>query len=105
MRRTGGQTSEGLFRIDDEPHLQEGRGYVLFLKQAGPDVAFDGEVPCFIIGGPQGQFTLDALGLVSSVDAFHHEAEWIPLKVRDMPVDLSMSLPDVALPQSEVVRE
>ncbi|HWH08879.1 MAG TPA: hypothetical protein VNX21_06745 [Candidatus Thermoplasmatota archaeon] len=85
VRMTGGDVPGLRVRIADEPMLETGARYLLFLRRAGPDVALDGELPYFILGGPQGQFSMRG-DVVSSADARLATADWVPLKARDVPL-------------------
>jgi hypothetical protein len=79
IHQTGGIVGGKTVEIMDDPLMQTGDRYVLFLREARPDLYF-------VLGGPQGRFVVRD-GLVSSLSAIYADRGIYDLDIRDVPLD------------------
>jgi hypothetical protein len=74
LHQTGGRAGDVLYEIDDDPLLEIGASYLLFLK-LGASGRFH------VAGGPDGRLLVES-GSASSLSAVHPEAEIDDLEIK-----------------------
>jgi hypothetical protein len=81
IRQSGGESNESIiYEETDDPPLEQGERFLGFMRYAEEEDVY------VILGGPQGRFE-EENGMLSSLDNRDPNAGWIPVKVKDVPVD------------------
>lgn len=96
VRQFGEATQDHVVRVTDDPPLQLGEEFVLFLgRSEDPQESMPVPESYAIVGGPQGRFLVDQgdsadSPIVYSLDVVEEEATWLPIKIhaRELPLFL-----------------
>ncbi|MGI0012048.1 MAG: hypothetical protein ACREBU_01195 [Nitrososphaera sp.] len=82
IRQTGAEnTPENIvYEATDDPLLKQGEKIFAFMSYSQTEDVY------VVLGGPQGRFDVQN-GLVNSLDNRDPEAAWIPVKVKDLPLE------------------
>jgi hypothetical protein len=80
IRQTGAEGANLVTEVHDDPLLKEGDSIFGFLRYSAEHDIY------VIVGGPQGRF-IDQGNQVSSLDSVNENASWIPIKVRNAPIE------------------
>jgi hypothetical protein len=78
IHQTGGIVGGGTVEFMDDPLMQPGDQYVLFLREARPGLYY-------VLGGPQGRFVVHD-ERVSSLSDIYSERNIFDLRIKDMPL-------------------